>query len=312
MGAIVTTVSGTRLPDYISSNVFARVGMRHSYTSVEVASREGLAVGYRFLFGRPMVLDNIKHHPPIAAGGLIASAEDLALYMSALMDGGASPGNRLLKSTTLERLFKSHDGTEKPNYYGMGWQVASVGDPPVKIISHGGDLDGFTAEIAFRPDERLALAILINGSSPTKLGMNQLVHGEPGRFLRNLPPSNLADRHPMYYMIAAGLWLTGLSAFAEAASVVGTFLLLGRWRRGNMPARTRRIWVVKWWLPLVGHLLIAFLMLWLLPQAVGVGPRGIIASAPDWGSLGVGTGIFALVWGMTRSVIVGRRLVKLP
>jgi len=101
----------------------------------------------------------------------------------------------------------------------MAWQVASVGHPPVKIVSHGRSLEGFMAAVAFRPDVKIVVAFMVNASSAISVGMIQLVSEVPDRFLRWLPPSKLTDQHPMYYLAFAALRLTDLSAVAEVASV---------------------------------------------------------------------------------------------
>lgn len=310
LGAIVTTVSGLPLPEYVRIHIFEPLGMRQSYASVTEASQQGLAVGHRFLFGRPVVWDNVLHHPPIATGGLMASAEDMGRYVSALMTGGTPSGHQILLSSNLAQMFRPYGDSEKSEYYALGWQVATVGDPPVRVMSHGGSLDGFMAHVAFRPDEKTAVVFLINASSATRVGMIQLVHEVPHRFLHQLPPTKLTERHPMYYLTATALWLIGLSTFAVVGSIAATVFLLRRWRRNGMPTPTKRLWLTKWWLPIAGHGLVSVLMLWLLPKAFGVGIKAAVQSSPDWGTLGVGIGILALIWGALRCVIVGRRLVR--
>ena len=91
---------------------------------------------------------------------------------------------------------------------------------------------------------------------------------------------------------------------------LGVMLTLRRLRiwRGNPPVLSRRISIVHWWIPLLANVLIALFMLWALPSAFGFNLHGFLRSAPDWGSLAVFSGVFALGWGIIRSKWVASAL----
>jgi CubicO group peptidase (beta-lactamase class C family) len=88
LGLIEQTVSGQPYSTYIEQHVFAPLQMHDSFASEPEARRDGLAQGYRWLFGVPAPFD--YYNPSdLPAGSLISSAEDLTHYLLAQMNGGA-------------------------------------------------------------------------------------------------------------------------------------------------------------------------------------------------------------------------------
>lgn len=310
LGAVVTTVSGVPFPDYVRVNIFEPLGMRRSTASVLEARGEGL-LGYRYWFGVPVAFDGVKHHPPIASGGLISCAEDLARYLMALMNGGTYDGGRVLDASSTERLFAPYEERESTNYYALAWGVSTEGSPPVRVILHSGAVDEFLSELAFRPDERLGVILLVNALSYAKPGLLQFVLGGPPRFLRDQPPATWTEFHPNYYKTAAALLLVGMLPFAQGMGVVVTCRMLVRWRTGRVPRPTRQVWLRRWWLPLVGHVGVVVVLVWLLPAAFDVTLVGLIRAVPDWGMLAAVVAGCAVVWGTLRSYLVGRALRRL-
>jgi CubicO group peptidase (beta-lactamase class C family) len=57
LGAIVQAVSGTSFEGYLQTHVFDPLGMTHTYTSKSAAVANGLAIGHRTVFGRPVAFD---------------------------------------------------------------------------------------------------------------------------------------------------------------------------------------------------------------------------------------------------------------
>jgi hypothetical protein len=68
--------------------------MRHSYTSQALAKQNGLAVGHRYWFAFPWAVRNLPiPRGSLPSGQLISSAEDMAHYLIAHLNGGRYGGN---------------------------------------------------------------------------------------------------------------------------------------------------------------------------------------------------------------------------
>ena len=89
LGLIVEAASGELYADYVQNHIFNPLEMSHSYTSKAVAKQNGLAVGHRYWFGLPFPAPNLPIPPgSLPSGQLISSAEDMAHYLIAHLNGG--------------------------------------------------------------------------------------------------------------------------------------------------------------------------------------------------------------------------------
>ncbi|HZG68401.1 MAG TPA: serine hydrolase domain-containing protein, partial [Herpetosiphonaceae bacterium] len=88
LGRIVEAVSGQSFGDYMQQQVFAPLEMRHSFASEQEARQDGLAQGYRWVFGRLVPFHERYNTSQLPSGYLISSAEDLAHFLLAQLNGG--------------------------------------------------------------------------------------------------------------------------------------------------------------------------------------------------------------------------------
>ena len=109
-----------------------------------------------------------KYYNVAPAGGVNASALDMAHWMTALL------GNRqdVIKSKTLQEIFKPlvsansknrsyrMIGALKGTYYGLGWRILHF--PHDTLVYHGGYVNGFRSEVAIHTQDKIAICILSN------------------------------------------------------------------------------------------------------------------------------------------------------
>jgi CubicO group peptidase (beta-lactamase class C family) len=96
-------------------------------------------------------LRNIEYddHAAYAAGGLLASAEDLFRWSRAML-GGEIFGPALVEESL----------TARRGDYGYGWQVRHFFDR--RIFNHTGGIDGFSSHLAHYRDEAITIIVLSN------------------------------------------------------------------------------------------------------------------------------------------------------
>lgn len=106
------------------------------------------------------------------AAGVNASISDMAQWLKAQM--GAM--KNVLSSQTLNELHEPFIRTSKrkryyrrwrrlrKTYYGLGWRVFDYDG--MKLVYHGGYVRGFRSEIAFDPQKRIGIVILMNSANP--------------------------------------------------------------------------------------------------------------------------------------------------
>ena len=87
-GLVVQTVSGMSYEDYVKQNIFAPLDMKNSFASQDEALKNGMATGHRWWYGFPVATTFPYNRSELPAGYLISSAEDMAHFLIAEMNGG--------------------------------------------------------------------------------------------------------------------------------------------------------------------------------------------------------------------------------
>lgn len=155
-GAIVEKVAGQPVMDVMRQRIFEPLEM-HSVLDVNLGRLEpGDAGGYlRYTLGPPRPAPKEGAGWLFAAGGLAMTAEDLARWDLALLDGQLlSPASLLAMSTT--RLLANGASAD----YGLGLDVYMVSGR--RVLEHGGEVSGFVSQNTLYPDQKAAVVVLTN------------------------------------------------------------------------------------------------------------------------------------------------------
>ncbi|HMG36585.1 MAG TPA: serine hydrolase [Blastocatellia bacterium] len=179
LGAIIEKVSGQSYEDFLQKNIFDVVGMKHSFygSASRVIPRRipGYGRGKSGLENAPY----LSMTQPFAAGSLLSTVDDLAMWDAALQSG------KLVKKETLMLAFtpsKLNNGVSTG--YGFGWTIVNY-DKSL-MIEHGGGINGFTTYEIHVVPEKVFVAVLTNRSylpSPDKVAFKIacLAMGKPYR-----------------------------------------------------------------------------------------------------------------------------------
>ena len=165
LGLIIEAASGESYADYIQKHIFTPLDMSHTYTSQAMAKQNGLAVGHRYWFAIPFAAPNLPiPHGSLPAGQLISSAEDMAHYLIAHLNGGRYGDVQILSGAGIDEL---HRGAAEVSamgrslgQYGMGWFVDDIGQ--TKLVWHSGTLPHFGAYMALLPEQKKGVVLLFN------------------------------------------------------------------------------------------------------------------------------------------------------
>jgi CubicO group peptidase (beta-lactamase class C family) len=156
MGLIVQVVSGQPFEAYIEQRIFAPLDMQASFTTQQQARRHGMATGYRWWFGIPIAADMPFLRSELPAGFLISSAEDMAHYLIALMNGGRYQGHSILSPQGIAFLQSHSPGIP----YGNGWELATLNGQA--LVNQDGATANFQASVFFDPQERVGVFVAAN------------------------------------------------------------------------------------------------------------------------------------------------------
>jgi len=155
-GLIVEKASGMPLIQFLQEKIFTPLGMS-SITNVDQERlTESDPTGYRrFALGPPRVAPKEGKGWLFAAGELAMTAEDLARWDISLMNESVLKPASYRELETEIRL-KNGLGT----HYGLGLDVESSAGH--RLLAHGGEVSGFTAENNVFPDDHAAIVVLSN------------------------------------------------------------------------------------------------------------------------------------------------------
>jgi CubicO group peptidase (beta-lactamase class C family) len=164
--------------------------MGHSTPALSDAAAADVASGYRFWLLWPIAFDAPSPRRMTPAGFLISSAEDMAHYVAAELNGGTYQHRQLLSPPGIVTLHTPAVSMGPATSYGMGWAIRRA--PGSTQIWHDGDVSNFHSHLRLLPDQHLGIVVLMNvGVSNNGAAIDSLVDGIVATFLgpsRRRPP----------------------------------------------------------------------------------------------------------------------------
>jgi CubicO group peptidase (beta-lactamase class C family) len=152
--------AGGSFARFLGDEVFAPLGMKHSWLGVRPEGCEAAAVGYGE-DGEP-VRERTELHG--GAGGIFASARDLLRFGLYHLGQRTEDQKTILSPQSLERMHRPSARTGPLSWYGLGWRTeeGAFGAP---ALLHTGQSGGATACLVLVPEARLCVVALANAAS---------------------------------------------------------------------------------------------------------------------------------------------------
>ena len=167
-GVAAGKAAGTDWDTLVAERIFEPLGMSSTTTSVTQAEEDSrLASGYLwdedledYEYKPIRDVDNIG-----PAGSINSNVLDMAQWLRLQLNRGEYEGDRLISEESLTETWTTQIGITETVGYGMGWMIREWEGQPV--VEHGGNLDGFSAEVAMLPESDLGFVLLTNASVST-------------------------------------------------------------------------------------------------------------------------------------------------
>ena len=158
LGAVIEKVSGKTYEDFIEQEIFAPLGMKSSRYGHQREVTPGRVTGYDKADDGYQIAEYLSMTQPYAAGSLMSTVDDLAIWAEALSGGKVIKKESLARMTTPAKLAS---GGSTHYAYGLG-----ISDEDgTRIIEHGGGIFGFVTDLLHVPDQRLVVVVLSNNTS---------------------------------------------------------------------------------------------------------------------------------------------------
>lgn len=155
-GVIVERLSDMPMLDFLKRRVFDPLGMKSVFDCDSSALPTGAPAGYhRYGLGPARPAPKEAKGWLFAAGELAMTASDLAKWDISMIDQTVLKPESYREMQRAE-LLKSGASSQ----YGLGIGVSLVNGR--RVLAHGGEVSGFTAENVVYPDDRAAVIVLTN------------------------------------------------------------------------------------------------------------------------------------------------------
>ncbi|MFC5373193.1 serine hydrolase domain-containing protein [Brevundimonas faecalis] len=144
------------------------LGMTATTARIEEARLTSvIASGHLADTGAPRVSPLQKEDATMqSAGGLVSTAQDMALWLEVQLNDGVLDGRRVFPEglvASTHRALAAQDttfGAYRREGYGLGWQIGRSGDE--RLIHHFGNFAGSRAHVSFMPERGVGVAVMIN------------------------------------------------------------------------------------------------------------------------------------------------------
>ncbi|WP_062310240.1 serine hydrolase domain-containing protein [Demequina rhizosphaerae] len=286
LGRLIEEVAGTEFQAYVTAHILDPVGMDDSFVADGEVHPE-IATGHTpwFWTKRPLA-ESPTDRVTAPQGGIVASANDVALYLAMVMNGE----DDVLSAEGKAEMMRPASAVSP--FYGLGWYV----DTSDGTVGHTGSTPGIETQATMVPAQDDAVVVLVNGGSGVGFGeTTQLRYGITA--------------------IALGLDYDGEgSRWAQKALFVGltlapfVYLASMAWawaKRDAVRAKTRAgvSGLFSLWFPLLTTGVAAWVLLTLVPNLMGAPPSTVRVFQPDMALAMTATAVGGVVWAAFRLAI---------
>ena len=189
LGLIVEEVSGLAFHEYISQSILKPLEMNYSGFKRRDELKENYVTSYLQRGGQLIAYqpDFQLYYP---AGSFSSTASDMGHYISMFLNNGNFQGNQILDSTSVFNMF--HRGFRHYDKSEYGWLL---GFPEsqwngIRLIAHGGSIQGFESQLSLIPEKNIGVFICANSSgypnSKSRVFIDQFINN---LFARLIPES---------------------------------------------------------------------------------------------------------------------------
>lgn len=155
----------------IDERLLTPLAMTSSGTSIsEIGDDPNLAKGYTW----DSELETIEHLPMRnldiigPAGSINSNVLDMANWVRFQLGRGAFESNQLVGAAALEETWTPQVEIGPGHDYGLGWMVREWNGQ--RLIEHGGNIDGFAAQVAMLPESSIGFVLLANVTATSLQG----------------------------------------------------------------------------------------------------------------------------------------------
>jgi CubicO group peptidase (beta-lactamase class C family) len=166
VGEIVAQVQHKPWEKFVPERIFQPLHMTNSNLSIKAMQKSrDYSFGYDYNSDtketQKLPFRDIDQVGP--AGSINSSARDMAEWLRFVLNGGTADGKRLVSEKGYEEWLKPQMKIAGSMSYGFGWFLQQWNG--MKVVQHGGNIDGFNSLVAMIPEKKLGFVLLTNVSA---------------------------------------------------------------------------------------------------------------------------------------------------
>lgn len=175
-GVVAEEITGEKWEDLVQKRFFDRLGMKQSKIHFEdFMASTNKAIGYKEE-KKQMVKTAYANIDAVGpAGSIVSTSTDMIEWMRMFLNKGKKGEEQVISAAQVNYLLSPKMVMEEENNefkqrsYALGWMVAQYKGKT--IVEHGGNIDGFSADVTMLPEENMGIVVLSNkdGSSVPSL-----------------------------------------------------------------------------------------------------------------------------------------------
>lgn len=156
-GYLVEQVSGLEFETYLQQNVWLPLGMTRTNIDVPDSLKRDVAIGYEWDNGSNQLASWEWYHST-PASSINASAVDMAHFIIAQLQNGRYGGTRILSDSAARDMHRQHVASH-PDLPGFAYGFYEDFTNGERILEHGGNVEGFSAQLTLLPDRNIGFFI---------------------------------------------------------------------------------------------------------------------------------------------------------
>ncbi len=180
-GVIAERITGKSWEDNIRERFFKPLGMTRSNVSIdEMRTATNAAIGYELKKDAISKMEYYHISGMSPAGSINSSVNDMTNWLITWINKGEFKGTEIIPSAYADEAMTSQmpvggglPAKDIPDAhfsdYGYGWFLRSYKGH--YRVNHGGNIDGFSADVAFFPSDNIGIVVLTNQNGSQVPGM---------------------------------------------------------------------------------------------------------------------------------------------
>ncbi|WP_390209075.1 serine hydrolase [Halobellus marinus] len=219
-GYIAATTAGSSFSEYVEAEIFEPLGMDQSTFDQPVpdAIDGTLSKGYTTPNGRYQE-GNFEYVGMAPAGSMSTTATDMARFVRAHLQGGATGQGRILESDSVATMHQRRFGNDD-RLNGMCFGFYELSRKDVRIVGHAGDTEQFHSLVALLPEHGVGLFVSYNSPGGIE-ARDELLDALIDEYYPSEESTSQPDGEPTRVSDVTGTYRTLRSPYTTSEKLLG-------------------------------------------------------------------------------------------